>query len=85
MSLPVVDQLGDPMINWYTGTDTESILSNQYDWQTVVLHELGHAIGMDHSMIQESVMFGTLASGVTKRLFDPDSISTLNVMISGPP
>ncbi|GGI56437.1 hypothetical protein GCM10011444_07460 [Winogradskyella haliclonae] len=31
--------------NWYFGTDPNSIGNNQFDFTTVVLHELGHGLG----------------------------------------
>src|SRR5207244_3550190 len=30
--------------NWYTGSDPSQISSDQYDFQTVATHELGHAL-----------------------------------------
>jgi len=34
--------------NWYTGVNPALIGSNQYDYQTVVTHELSHAVGLYH-------------------------------------
>src|SRR5262249_37829706 len=53
--------------NWYTGSDPTGIGSNQYDFQTIATHELGHALGLGHSPDASSVMFPDLSAGVVKR------------------
>jgi hypothetical protein len=53
--------------NWYAGTDTTAIGSSQFDFTTVMTHELGHAIGLGHSADGGSVMFASLATGATRR------------------
>ena len=53
--------------NWFTGSSTSADPSTmgagQYDFQTVVTHELGHAAGLGHSADNGSVMYRTLAAG----------------------
>jgi hypothetical protein len=39
----------------------------QYDFQTVVTHELGHALGLGHSADAASVMYATLPAGSARR------------------
>jgi hypothetical protein len=53
--------------NWYAGADPALIARDQYDFQTVVTHELGHALGIDHTHNAQSAMFGTLVLGSTRR------------------
>src|SRR5438132_11893739 len=63
--------------NWYTGVDPALIGSNQYDYQTVVTHELGHAVGLYHDPStyvgfnddNHSVMYPSRSSGLTRRNF----------------
>jgi uncharacterized delta-60 repeat protein len=49
--------------SWFTGADPATIAAGQYDFQTVVTHELGHATGLGHSTDNGSVMYPTLAAG----------------------
>ena len=35
--------------NWYAGADPSQIGAGQYDFETTVTHELGHALGLGHS------------------------------------
>src|SRR5439155_14498912 len=49
--------------NWYTGSDPAQIGADQYDFQTIVTHELGHAFGLVESADPASVMYYQLAPG----------------------
>ncbi len=53
--------------NWYAGSDATQISAGQYDFESTVMHELGHALGLGHNANVNSVMHGDLAAGVTKR------------------
>jgi hypothetical protein len=57
------------IIGWsfYAGTDATQIGAGQYDFQTVVTHELGHVLGLGHSADNTSVMHATLNPGEVKR------------------
>ena len=61
---------------WYAGSDSSAIGSGQYDFETVVIHELGHALGLGHSTNPASVMYATLAAGTADRVL---STADLNV------
>jgi hypothetical protein len=53
--------------NWYAGADASQIRASQYDFETTVLHELGHALGLGGSTDPSSPMYETLAAGAADR------------------
>jgi hypothetical protein len=53
--------------NWYAGADPSQIGAGQYDFETTVLHELGHALGLGGSTDPTSPMYETLAAAVADR------------------
>jgi hypothetical protein len=68
--------------NFYAGSDASQIGTSQYDFQTVVTHELGHALGLGHSSDSNSVMYATLDAGQVKRAL---ATADLNVPDDGDP
>jgi hypothetical protein len=66
--------------NWYAGADAGQIGANQYDFQTLVTHELGHALGLGHSNDPGSAMSSKLASGVAHRTL---TVQDLNIPGTG--
>jgi probable HAF family extracellular repeat protein len=66
--------------NFYAGSDATQIGPGQYDFQTVVTHELGHALGLGHSANGASVMYATLNSGTVNRMV---TTADLNVADNG--
>jgi hypothetical protein len=66
--------------NWYAGSDASKIGASQYDFETTVLHELGHALGLGGSTNPSSPMYETLASGAALR-----TVTTQDLNIPDPP
>ena len=52
--------------NWYSGADAAAVGRDQYDFQTVVTHELGHALGLGHNVDTSSVMNADLVPAYAK-------------------
>ena len=48
--------------------------SAQWDFESVITHELGHGVGLDHINNPTEVMFWSLPNGVTRRVLSPDEI-----------
>ena len=54
--------------DWFAGADASAIQPGQYDFQTVVTHELGHALGLGHRADSSSVMYPTLEPTDARRV-----------------
>ena len=63
--------------DWYTGADVNAIAAGQYDFRTVVTHELGHSVGLDHSGDINSVMHDTLGTNVTRHTLTNQDLSLI--------
>ena len=57
----------------YTWYAAGSLSTAEFDLQSVVLHELGHWLGLGHDEDDQAVMYAQMATGIVKRaLFDYD-------------
>src|SRR5262249_13730747 len=54
-----------------------------YDFQTVVTHELGHALGLGHSTDSTSVMYATLTTGTVNRGLTPADLNVPDADTTG--
>jgi hypothetical protein len=66
--------------NWYAGVDPTQIGSGQFDFETTVTHEFGHALGLGHSTNLNSPMYESLPPGVANRI-----VTTQDLNIPDPP
>lgn len=57
---------------WEYGTATPSI--TEYDFESVSLHELGHAVGLGHVIASGQVMHFAIANGATSRILSANDI-----------
>src|SRR5260370_17651452 len=62
--------------NWYVGADPAQIGQGQYDFQSTLTHELGHALGLGHSADSNSTMFWSLTTGMDHRTM---TVADLNI------
>lgn len=66
-----IDMIFSPNAGFYFGTDATP--SNQYDFSSVTLHELGHAFGQGHCSDGNEIMYPSIANGVMKRTLNPNT------------
>jgi hypothetical protein len=53
--------------DWYLGADPAGIGPRQFDFETVVAHEMAHAVGLGEGLDPSSVMYTYLPGGVARR------------------
>ncbi|WCJ20891.1 Metalloendoproteinase 3-MMP [Euphorbia peplus] len=61
--------------SWSTNPD-----DTQMDLQSVVLHELGHVLGLGHSRDPEAIMYSGIAPGTIKRELTQDDIDGIQAL-----
>jgi hypothetical protein len=66
-------------IDWYAGSDTNGIGKNQYDYETAVIHEIMHLLGLDDDFgsNENLAMHGYLSPGETRRAIAAAEVSEL--------
>lgn len=76
-----IDMILNPSAAFYFGSGTTP--SNQYDFESVVLHELGHAFGQGHNSNNAEIMYPSISNGVAKRTLNPASdLESINDVVN---
>ncbi|MBM4071967.1 MAG: hypothetical protein FJ271_24030 [Planctomycetes bacterium] len=79
--------------NWYTGARPAGIGRTQYDYQTIVTHELAHAVGLEHDTRSyagingdgKSVMLPWGIAGRPHRRLSPHDLASLRYLYASAP
>jgi hypothetical protein len=71
--------------NFYYGSDPTAVGAGQYDFQTVITHELGHALGLGHSTSPTSVMYPYLGTASAHRTLTADDLALIAASEDGSP
>ena len=74
-----IDIVFSKNINWYFGTDTPDF--SQYDFESVVLHELGHAHQLGHVIDLNDIMYWNIGNGKTRRDFNQNIQEAAEIII----
>ncbi|GMI86947.1 hypothetical protein like AT1G59970 [Hibiscus trionum] len=61
--------------NWSTNPGPDEI-----DLESVTVHEIGHLLGLQHSMATDAVMYAYFESGVTKRRLNRDDVHGIRAL-----
>ena len=71
---------------WYTGSDPNGIGPGQLDFQSYVLHELGHALGLGTAVPSDgsSIMYAPPPPGTTSRIPSADDRAALGLLYGTP-
>jgi hypothetical protein len=88
-----VVQVNSHWSQWWTGASPAADFTGLVDFQTVMEHELGHAIGLGHdsgtypgtNADGHSPMFPGTEFGVIRRQFSPNDVGELNLLYGGSP
>ncbi len=71
---PYVSELSiqfNPEKDWFFGENPDDIKPNQHDFESVALHELGHCLGLGHSVESSEVMHAVMIG--VKRTITPNA------------
>jgi hypothetical protein len=69
--------------NWYYGSDAKGIGRDQYDFQSVLGHELGHVLGLGENADPSSVMSLYLNPGQVRRDLSATDLSAIQDELQG--
>ncbi|CAI9092816.1 OLC1v1028153C1 [Oldenlandia corymbosa var. corymbosa] len=73
--------------NWVIDGDflNAPSLASAVDLESVVVHEIGHLLGLGHSSVEESIMYPSIASVTRKVELTPDDIQGIQVLYGSNP
>jgi uncharacterized repeat protein (TIGR01451 family) len=69
--------------NWYFGSDAKGIARDQYDFQSVLGHELGHVLGLGENSDPSSVMSLYLNPGQVRRDLSATDLGAIQEELQG--
>ena len=72
----------DININYNQPWDNGAVVG-AYDVRSVFLHEIGHTVGLGHSLVQEAVMFRTFPTNWVRTTFSYDDLNGLAARYEG--
>jgi hypothetical protein len=70
--------------NYYLGSDPAAIGRRQYDFETLVVHELAHAVGLGEGVDASSAMYPYLAQGTVRRDLSTAELTALGAVAVTP-
>jgi hypothetical protein len=70
--------------NYYFGSDPAGIARGQYDFETLVVHELAHAVGLGEGVDASSAMYPYLALGTVRRDLSTAELTALGAAVVTP-
>jgi hypothetical protein len=74
-----IDLLLNKETNWNYGP--EETLSNQFDFESVVLHELGHGLQLSHVLEKDNIMYYAISNGTSNRSLNDNAKAGSNFVL----
>ncbi|KAL5722481.1 hypothetical protein ACHQM5_005997 [Ranunculus cassubicifolius] len=63
--------------SWSTNPDSSR---NEFDLESIAVHEIGHLLGLGHSEFSDAVMWGSYDAGATRRELTQDDIQGIRTL-----